>query len=435
MFHLVRFPRKFWILATGSILCLMGAAVFSAHAQPMLLPDDMQPMARSGTDFEERFSPDQRAEPVFTRPQIQSLLPPLPLWAAADEDTALAEAVTEPGLPVPLPFAEREGPARDLQGLAPPSKDVDVQQAEAGTPLPSEAPPAPDIATEAQSEPPPPQDTASISTRELDPPSPPRPDEVAGMRPEQDESTLQEPASPPREEAGRLQDMAAAPAPPVEPAPQAAAPAVDQAQRAIQQPEAEGTREALQPRQGTSSPEGTEAPKAEERRYTATGRATWYQHPGRTANGERFNPDQLTAAHHTLPFGTWLRVINEQTGRSINVRINDRIPRSTRLIVIDLSRGSARALGISGIAQVSLREDIEPYAQTVPEDQPAARSFIAALGTALARSVEHSQFESSLRDSLRQRATGEINIARTAERARFVESALRALLWQRAAQL
>jgi rare lipoprotein A len=88
-------------------------------------------------------------------------------------------------------------------------------------------------------------------------------------------------------------------------------------------------------------------------RRIATGRASWYQHPGRTASGEKFNPNQLTAAHHTLPFGTRVRVVHEQTGRSVNVRINDRIPRSTR-VLIDLSRASARALGVQGVARVSL---------------------------------------------------------------------------------
>jgi peptidoglycan lytic transglycosylase len=56
--------------------------------------------------------------------------------------------------------------------------------------------------------------------------------------------------------------------------------------------------------------------------------ATWYghEHAGkRTASGEMFNPDGLTAAHRSLPFGTCLRVSNPKTGRSVSVRVNDRV--------------------------------------------------------------------------------------------------------------
>jgi len=83
------------------------------------------------------------------------------------------------------------------------------------------------------------------------------------------------------------------------------------------------------------------------------GRATWYQHPGRTASGETFNPNRLTAAHRTLPFGTRVRVVHEATGRSVDVRITDRIPRKAKA-VIDLSRASAKAIGMTGVARVFL---------------------------------------------------------------------------------
>ena len=89
----------------------------------------------------------------------------------------------------------------------------------------------------------------------------------------------------------------------------------------------------------------------------STVRATWYQHRGRTASGEKFNPEGRTAAHKTLPLGTRLRVVNQQTGRSVTVRVNDRVPRTAKHPV-DLSRGSARALGIAdaGVASVALHE-------------------------------------------------------------------------------
>ncbi|GJD47699.1 Endolytic peptidoglycan transglycosylase RlpA [Methylobacterium crusticola] len=84
-----------------------------------------------------------------------------------------------------------------------------------------------------------------------------------------------------------------------------------------------------------------------------SGRASWYASGQRTASGERFNPNGLTAAHRSLPFGTRVRVTNQANGRSVVVRINDRGPFAGGR-VIDLARGSARAIGISGTARVAL---------------------------------------------------------------------------------
>jgi len=81
--------------------------------------------------------------------------------------------------------------------------------------------------------------------------------------------------------------------------------------------------------------------------------AAFYEHPGRTASGERYNPDGLTAAHKTLPFGTRLRVVNQRNGRSVIVRINDRVPRKAKF-ALDLSRGSARVIGMASVAPVVL---------------------------------------------------------------------------------
>lgn len=86
------------------------------------------------------------------------------------------------------------------------------------------------------------------------------------------------------------------------------------------------------------------------------GMASWYG-PGfqgrRTASGERFNTNDLTAAHRSLPFGTRVLVKNNKTGRSVVVRINDRGP-FARGRVIDLSRAAAKAVGMAGVAPVSL---------------------------------------------------------------------------------
>ncbi len=87
-----------------------------------------------------------------------------------------------------------------------------------------------------------------------------------------------------------------------------------------------------------------------------TGAASWYgkAHAGRkTASGERFDPNALTAAHRSLPFGTRVRVTNLENGKSVVVRVNDRGPfRGGR--IIDLSRAAARAIGASGVTRVSV---------------------------------------------------------------------------------
>src|SRR3546814_11685826 len=75
----------------------------------------------------------------------------------------------------------------------------------------------------------------------------------------------------------------------------------------------------------------------------------------RTASGERFDPDELTAAHRTLAFGSRVRVTNLANGKSVIVRINDRGPFS-RGRVIDVSDAAAREIDMrrSGVARVSM---------------------------------------------------------------------------------
>lgn len=72
-----------------------------------------------------------------------------------------------------------------------------------------------------------------------------------------------------------------------------------------------------------------------------------------TASGEPLCEEAMTAAHRSLPFGTVVRVINRQNGQIALVRINDRGP-FVRGRVIDLSPAAGRALGLSGLAEVSL---------------------------------------------------------------------------------
>jgi rare lipoprotein A len=78
-----------------------------------------------------------------------------------------------------------------------------------------------------------------------------------------------------------------------------------------------------------------------------------YSSGTKTASGERLQDDALTAAHPSLPFGTMVRVTNHRNGHTALVRINDRGP-FIRGRVIDVSPAAARALGFSGVAQVSL---------------------------------------------------------------------------------
>jgi rare lipoprotein A len=90
----------------------------------------------------------------------------------------------------------------------------------------------------------------------------------------------------------------------------------------------------------------------------ARGQASWYGgkfHGRRTASGERFDMNALTAAHPKLPFGTRVRVRNPRNGREVVVRINDRGP-FTGGRIIDLSRAAAEAIGLiqAGVGPVVL---------------------------------------------------------------------------------
>jgi peptidoglycan lytic transglycosylase len=81
--------------------------------------------------------------------------------------------------------------------------------------------------------------------------------------------------------------------------------------------------------------------------------SSYYWQGKKTANGERYNSNGLTAAHKTLPFGTKLRVTYK--GKSVVVRVNDRGP-FIRGRHLDLSRGAARQLGMldAGVATVQV---------------------------------------------------------------------------------
>lgn len=143
--------------------------------------------------------------------------------------------------------------------------------------------------------------------------------------------------------------------PPAEPAPHAAAaPAAPAAQHAAAAPAA---------KKAARQSAAKKADKTEKTaKFSQTGKASWYGpgfHGKKTANGERFDMNTLTAAHRTLPISSRVRVTNLANGKSVVVRINDRGPYHGNR-VMDLSKAAAQELGFirTGTAQVK----IEPLA-------------------------------------------------------------------------
>lgn len=98
--------------------------------------------------------------------------------------------------------------------------------------------------------------------------------------------------------------------------------------------------------------------------YVAAGKASFYadrlqgQH---TSSGERYDKTLLTAAHASLPFNTYIKVTNLKNGKTVVVKINDRMSKS-RHTIIDLSRAAAQEIDIirAGVASVKLEEVDEP---------------------------------------------------------------------------
>jgi rare lipoprotein A len=117
---------------------------------------------------------------------------------------------------------------------------------------------------------------------------------------------------------------------------------------------------------------------------TETGIASWYgdpYHGRRTASGEIYDMEQLTAAHKTLPFGTWVEVNDLENGKLIEVRINDRGPFVDGRI-IDLSLAAARQIEMvgPGTARVRLKVIAAPNPPTAPTSSPAVEGFAVQAG-------------------------------------------------------
>src|SRR5580658_5742800 len=107
-------------------------------------------------------------------------------------------------------------------------------------------------------------------------------------------------------------------------------------------------------RKGT--PGQTQGSKPTRTRKPQVGKASWYGRifqSHKTASGELYDMNQFTAAHRTLPIGSWVKVTDLKTDRSVVVRINDRGP-VARSRIIDLSYGAAKVLSMKGVDQVRL---------------------------------------------------------------------------------
>jgi rare lipoprotein A len=114
----------------------------------------------------------------------------------------------------------------------------------------------------------------------------------------------------------------------------------------------------------TPAPVGEPAAAAPEPEplYEEVGKASWYGpwHQGRkTASGERFDMNKLTAAHPSLPLGTEARITNLENGRSVDVTVNDRGP-YVKGRSIDLSAKAAQAIGMKKQGVATVRIEVLP---------------------------------------------------------------------------
>jgi len=124
--------------------------------------------------------------------------------------------------------------------------------------------------------------------------------------------------------------------------------------------------------QGTEGSHAKSDPSPKAHRWMQIGKASWYgrQFQGhRTASGEAFDLNMLTCAHRTLPIGSLLRVTNLSNRRSIMVRVNDRGPVPSGVIV-DLSYGAARSLGFSRRGSAHVRLERVEGAEAAQLDWP-----------------------------------------------------------------
>jgi rare lipoprotein A len=117
--------------------------------------------------------------------------------------------------------------------------------------------------------------------------------------------------------------------------------------------------------------------------YDETGIASWYGsqfHGRKTANGERFDMNAVSAAHRTLPLPSYVSVINLNNGRSLKLRVNDRGP-FARGRILDLSRRAAQLLGMEKAGTARVRVTILPDESRALAAQMASQTQLASLGS------------------------------------------------------
>jgi rare lipoprotein A len=136
---------------------------------------------------------------------------------------------------------------------------------------------------------------------------------------------------------------------------------------------------------------------------TEAGIASWYGIPynGRpTASGEIYDMEQISAAHRTFPFGTWLEVTDLDNGKKIEVRVNDRGP-FVKHRIIDLSLGAAREIEMvgPGTARVRLKVIRPPVPDPVASvSQQTTVELFAVHAGAFSDSARAESFAASLRE-------------------------------------
>ena len=119
--------------------------------------------------------------------------------------------------------------------------------------------------------------------------------------------------------------------------------------------------------------------------YNEKGKASWYGEPfhGRkTASGEVYDMNKISAAHKTLPLQTWVEVKNHDNGKSMVLRINDRGP-FVKGRIIDLSKAAAQEIGMlqSGVAKVTVKAISEEKATRLAQNQQKDTSVAVAAGS------------------------------------------------------
>ncbi len=136
--------------------------------------------------------------------------------------------------------------------------------------------------------------------------------------------------------------------------------------------------------------------------FSQTGRASWYGkkfHGRKTANGETYNMYALTAAHKTLPLGTWLHVENLENGKDIKVRVNDRGPFVGQRI-IDLSYKAAVGIDMTGngTARVRIKAIDKPVnkKQDLAESKPAVIENYSTQVGSFSEKINAERFSSEL---------------------------------------